>query len=1094
MRKSRFAVSAVGVFLVAFLAVGQAQNQNTITTVAGGGPNNLSAISSSLGTPWAVVQDSNGNTYISDNLSNRVFKVDGSGNLTVVAGNIINKYNQGNLGDGQLANTASLNAPEGIALDSNGILYIADTNNNAIRVVNTLSTSQTVGGLTIPAGVIETIAGDGSGTAGYTGDGGPATSALLNAPGGVWLDGDNNIYVADTGNSVVRVVNTQATAISFYGASIPAGDIQTIVGNGTACNITGCGDGSLPTAAELNFPDGIFVTGQASLGNVVILVADTLDNRVRAVNTSTSLSPTVAGVSIIPEVIVTIAGDGTEGYSGDGDPATTAELNHPSAVVGTNISTNVIGAVDIADGDNLPHGPSTSNEIIRQVNSSNTISTIAGTPGTACSRGLLPCGDGSAANMANLWAPTGVFVNGAGSLLIADQNDDAIREVSGGNIQTLMGALLNTSYSPFPVTLTGTATDAALRQPAGVAADAAGNIYIADTFNNAIRKVDTSGTISTFVGTSLPCKSLPCGDGNPAGQATVTTPFDIAFDNAGNLYIADSGDNTIRVVNNQSVAIKIAGVTIQPGVIFTVAGNGVPCSAAPCGDAHPATSAELNSPEGVFVDSTGNIFIADTGDNAIREVNSAGTITTVAGAANPNVACAVGTDACGDGGPATSAQLNGPGGVGLDSAGNIYIADTGDNRVRVVSATAKDINAFAGTGAPCTNQPACLDGGPALQAVLDLPQNLIVDFAENVFIADSFDYEVREVTKANGNIQGVAGNQTRGFSGDGNPATMAQLAVPFGLSADSSGNIYIADFFEWRVRKVTGLAATAPTAQLSKTTVTFSAQALNTKSASVPVTLSNDGSGANLTTTITITGTNKSDFAETDNCASVPGPGSCTINITMTPSAAGALTATLMVTDNASGSPQTIALSGTGQDFSLAKTGTLSNPSVSAGGSANATITIAPGAGLAATVDLTCAVTPATTVPPTCALNPTSLTPGTTKSTLTVSTAAAAAALVTPSIVRSAPMYAIWLLLPGMLLSTAGASAARRRKLLGYFLIFFAIAGCLFLVGCGGGGSSTGGGGTGGGTPGTTAGSYTVTVTAKTSTTTATQTLPFTVE
>ncbi|MFZ0286559.1 MAG: choice-of-anchor D domain-containing protein, partial [Terriglobales bacterium] len=984
-----------------------------------------------------------------------------------------------------LANTASLNAPEGIALDSKGILYIADTNNNAIRVVNTLNSSQMVGGLTIPAGVIESIAGDGNGTAGYTGDGGLATSATLNGPGGVWLDTDGNIYIADTQNSVVRVVNTQATAISFYGSiTVQPGDIQTIAGTGTAGF---SGEGMLPTTAELNLPDGLFVTGSAVSGTVVIALADTINNRVRVVNAGTGMT-TVAGVSINPAVIVTVAGDGTEGYMGDGLGATLAELNHPSAVVIDNA-----GNVDIADGDNLPHGNSTSNEVIRQVDSGNLISTIVGSvPGTPCSRGILPCGDGGPANMANLWAPTGVFVYGAGNLLIADQNDDAIREVSSGNIQTLMGALLNTSYSPFPVTLTSAATDAALRQPAGVASDAAGNIYIADTFNNAIRKVDTAGTISTFVGTSLPCNAAPCGDGNPAGQATVTTPFDVAFDNSGNLYIADSGDNIIRVVNNQSVAIKIAGVTIEPGVIFTVAGNGVACSAAPCGDAHSATSAELNSPEGVFVDSTGNIFIADTGDNAIREVNSAGTITTVAGAANPNVACALGTDACGDGGPATSAQLNGPGGVGLDGSGDIYIADTGDNRVRVVSATTKDINAFAGTGAPCTNQPACLDGGPALQAVLDLPQNLLVDLGGNVFIADSFDYEVREVTKANGNIQGVAGNQTRGYSGDGNPATNAQLAVPFGLSADSSGTMYIADFFEWRVRKVTGLAATAPTAQLSKSTVTFSAQAINTKSTSVPVILSNGGNGVNLTTAIAITGTNKADFAESNNCASVPGPGSCTINITMTPSAAGVLTATLMVTDNASGSPQTIALSGTGQDFSLAKTGTLSNSSVSAGGSATATITITAGAGLAATVDLACTVTPATAVPPTCALNPSSLKPGTTKSTLTVSTMAASATLVAPSIVRrSAPMYAIWLLLPGMCLGTAGLGASRRRKLLSYFLIFCAIAGCLFLVACGGG--STGGGGTGGGTAGTTAGSYTVTVTAKTSTTTATETLPFTV-
>ncbi len=1093
MRKSPFTISAVGVFLIAFLSVVQAQN---ITTLAGGGPTGLSAKTSSLGTPWAVVQDANGNTYISDNLSNRVFKVDASGILSVVAGNIVPKYDQLNQGDGNPGAAAYLNAPEGIALDSKGILYIADTNNSAIRVVNTTNSSQTVGGVVIPPGVIETVAGNG--TASYTGDGGPATSATLNGPAGVWLDADGNIYIADTQNSAVRVVNMQASAITFYGGTsgvtaitVQPGDIQTIAGTGVAGFNN---DGPAPTQ-EINLPDGIFVTGSAVSNTVVIVIADTVNDRVRVVNTQPSLSASVAGVSILAGNIVTVAGDGTEGYAGDNGLATLAELNHPSAAV-----TDNLGNLYIADGDNLPPPQNvvTSNEVIREVNTSNNIiTTIAGTNGTRCSTFTFTsdqCGDGGPATSANLWAPTGVFVEGSGDLLIADQNDDAIREVvPGGNIQTLMGALLNTSYSPYPVTLTTKpATQAALRRPAGVASDAAGNVFIADTFNNAIRKVDADSTISTFVGNGNPCNTSNCGDGGPANSATVTTPFDVVFDKAGNLYIADSGDNLIRVVNNQATSITIAGQTIGAGQILTVAGNGIACSSAGCGDNGPAVSAELNSPEGMFVDPAGNIYIADTNDNAIRKVSVAGTITTVAGAADPNNACAAGTDVCGDGGLATGALLSAPGGVGLDSLGNIYISDTSDNRVRVVDAANGIINKFAGTGTPCSTN--CMNGGPALDALLDAPQNLFVDFSGNVFIADAHDFEVREVTKSDGKIQGVAGNETQGFSGDEGPATSAQLAVPFGVSGDPSGNLLIADIIEWRVRKVAGLVATTPSAELSKNSVSFSAQALKTKSASVPVTLSNTGHGANLTTTIAITGADKSDFAQTNNCASVPGPGSCTIDITMTPSVAGALSAVLTITDNAANSPQTINLSGTGEDFTLPKTGTLSNPSVAPGGSATATITISPGGGLAATVDLTCAVTPATAVPPICSLSPATLTPGTTKSTLTVTTVAGSTALLAPGIVRrSAPFYALWLLLPGMLLSSAGLGTSRRRKLLSYFLIFCAVAGCLFLVACGGGGSS-GGGGTGGGTAGTTAGSYTVTVTAKTSTTTAIQTLPLTVQ
>ena len=279
--------------------------------------------------------------------------------------------------------------------------------------------------------------------------------------------------------------------------------------------------------------------------------------------------------------------------------------------------------------------------------------------------------------------------------------------------------------------------------------------------------------------------------------------------------------------------------------------------------------------------------------------------------------------------------------------------------------------------------------------------------------------------------------------------------------------------------------------------MSFPAQALKTKSAPIPVTLSNTGNGTNLNITkIAISGANQADFAQTNNCVAVPGPGSCIINVTITPSAAGTRNAVLMVTDDASGSPQAIDLSGVGADFTLPKTGTLSNPTVAAGGSATATVTVTPGGGLNAAIDLTCAVTPATTKPPTCSLNPTSLAPGSTKSTLTVSTVATSAALVAPGIVRrSVSMYAVWLLLPGMLLSTAGLGASRRRKLLSYLLLFCALTGCLFLIACGGGGSSGGGGGGGGGgTTGTTAGSYTVTVTARTSTTTASQTFPITVQ
>jgi hypothetical protein len=215
-RKTRVfpAVLFPAVLALIFLVLTSAAYGQVISTVAGGGPNNLAATSASIGFPWGVVQFK-GITYISDPFSNRVFKVDASHNLTVLAGDIVANY----FFDGSAANTASLNAPEGIAVDNNGNVYIADSRNNVIRVVNTGSSTLNINGVNISAGAIGTVAGNTNGQSCAAppacGDGASALSAFLTAPAGVFLDSLNNIYIADTGNNVVRVVNTQATPIRW---------------------------------------------------------------------------------------------------------------------------------------------------------------------------------------------------------------------------------------------------------------------------------------------------------------------------------------------------------------------------------------------------------------------------------------------------------------------------------------------------------------------------------------------------------------------------------------------------------------------------------------------------------------------------------------------------------------------------------------------------------------------------------------------------------------------------------------------------------------------------------------------------------------
>ena len=328
------------------------------------------------------------------------------------------------------------------------------------------------------------------------------------------------------------------------------------------------------------------------------------------------------------QIIATVAGDGTAGYSGDGGPATSASLHNPVAV-----------AVDSAG--NFYIAEELGNRI-RKV-SGGTIATVAGN-GTA---GF--SGDGGPATSASLGNPYGVAVDSAGSLYIADTFNNRIRRVSGGTITTVAG-----NGTPGYSGDGGPAISAELNQPFGIAVDSAGNLYIADSQNNVIRKV-SDGTITTVAGNGTAGFS---GDGGPARSASLYSPYAVAIDSAGNLFIADAGNWRIREVSG--------------GAIATVAGGGNHL-----GDGGPATGASFSSPWGVAVDSAGNnLYIADF-FNRIRKV-SGGTISTVAGNGNPGFS--------GDGGPATSALLAGPWGVALDSAGNLFIADSGNERIREVLA------------------------------------------------------------------------------------------------------------------------------------------------------------------------------------------------------------------------------------------------------------------------------------------------------------------------------------------------------------------------------------------------------------------------
>ena len=333
------------------------------------------------------------------------------------------------------------------------------------------------------------------------------------------------------------------------------------------------------------------------------------------------------------QIISTIAGNGTGWYSGDGGQATAATLNQPFGV-----AVAAAGNMYIADYNN---------SVIRKVSTAGIISTIAGN-GTAGYSG-----DGSAATAAQLNNPTGLALDAIGNVYIADWGNSVIRKVNTAGIISTYAGNGTAAYTGDG----GQATAAALADPTGVAVDAAGNVYIADYSNNRIRKVSTAGIISTIAGNGTGAYT---GDGGQATAATLNSPYGVAVDAVGNMYIADWGNSVIRKVSAASI-------------INTIAGTG---TAAYSGDGGQATAATLNNPQGVAFDASGNVYIADRNNSRIRKVSTAGIIGTYAGNGTFGYT--------GDGGQATAAALAVPNGVAVDAAGNMYIADMGNNRIRKV--------------------------------------------------------------------------------------------------------------------------------------------------------------------------------------------------------------------------------------------------------------------------------------------------------------------------------------------------------------------------------------------------------------------------
>ena len=583
----------------------------TLSTIAGGAP------PLEVFYPHSLAFDGAGNLYVGG-YSAGVLRIAPGGSMTVVPG------------------TGALE----VAADPSGTIYLVNYSKNQVLRLK-------------PDGTLSTFAG--TGQLGSSGDGGPATSAQLYGPIALAFDRAGNVYIGQGYDGRIRKVT-------------PDGNISTVAGdpNGTIV------DGG-PAISARFFIQGLAVDVAGNL-----YIADSEAHRVRAVGLD-GKTHTVAG--------------GGDSEPAEGVPATSARLSSPNAVL-----------VDAAG--NLYFSDSDGHQVFR-VSPDGIMHKVAGT--------------------------------GTGGYLLSRSRDAVLSQ---------------------------------LNRPTGLALDAAGNIYVADYGNMAVRKIDSQGKISLFAGT-------PVGDGGLAANAALGSPRSIALDLQNNaIYLTDSFFHIRKIDRN--------------GVITTVAGNGEQGFIA---DGVPATTAPLNSPTQIAVGPSGDLYIADTGNHRVRKVDSIGVISTVAGSDSAGFS--------GDGGPADAALLSSPSGVAVDQAGAIYIADTGNHRIRKITADGT-ISTLAGDGKPgfTTDQ-------------VSSPGALAVDFVGNVYAVDAGNYAIRKITP-DGAITTVAGTGAPGMSSDGGLAVFASLYHPVAVALDSAGDIFIADTRVRRVRPDGVIDTVAGFAQIAK--------------------------------------------------------------------------------------------------------------------------------------------------------------------------------------------------------------------------------------------------------------------------------------
>jgi sugar lactone lactonase YvrE len=797
-----------------------------VTTLAGNGTAgfaNGNGTLASFAVPLDVVVDGGGNVYVADSNNNRIRKITSAGVVTTLAGSGNATFADGN------ATTASFNQPNGVAVDAGGNVYVADAINQRIRKVTS-------------TGVVTTLAGNG--TAGYADGGG--SSAMFNIPCGIAIDAGGNLYVADGSNNRIRKVT-------------PGGVVTTLAGSGSAGFADGTG-----SAAMFNNPGGVAVDASG-----VVYVGDSWTNRIRRMQTQiqnlttglnsvqgqaavlssnvTSLQTQTAGLSSnlttlqgttnaltqnltqvdngLASLISRFRVIGLSGNLSFGNLTVNSSMQRTLSITNTGFDRLIVSGVTLPSGFTgnwsgtiLPNAtqnititfmPTASQSYQGQVviNSDSTFgnSTIScsgnGIPisriialsgnmsfgnvtiGNFANRtlsvsnsgtgnltingisypsgysgnwsGIVP--PGSTQNITVTFAPIAIS-SYSGNINVSSDSTQGINTIlaSGNGIDTTVTTFAGSGVSTFA---NGNGTSASFTSPSGLVFDSSGNLFVADPWSLRIRRISPSGVVSTFAGSG----NFGYADG--IGTAAVfNIPHSIAIDGSGNFYVSERDNNRIRKITANATVTTLAG----SGSAAFADGNG--------------TSASFNQPYGMAVDSFGNVYVADTNNNRIRKITPSGNVTTFAGS---------GTAGFADG-SGVSANFSAPGGLAIDQSGNLYVADTGNHRIRKISSSGV-VTTFAGSGSL-----GSLDA-TGTAASFNQPLGLAIDNFGNLYVGDWNSNKVRQINP-NGVVITIAGSGTLGYL-DG-LGRNSNFNHPAGIAVDTNGNVFVADFNNYRIRKI----------------------------------------------------------------------------------------------------------------------------------------------------------------------------------------------------------------------------------------------------------------------------------------------------